>query len=265
MTILDEIVAYKIKEVEERKLLYPTKLLERSMYFETETVSLKQYILRDDLSRIIAEFKRKSPSKGIINDIDTVDRVSVWYMQAGASALSILTDEKFFGGTNQDLITARKYNYCPILRKDFVIDEYQLVEAKSIGADAVLLIAEVLEKDKLFELAKEAKKLGLEVLMEIHHEKQLEKVNQYVDLVGVNNRDLSTFNVDINNSMRIIKQIPNEFVKISESGISTAEDVVLLKQVGFNGFLIGEKFMKSDRPGKACENFIKRIKSIENE
>lgn len=260
MTILDEIIQNKRKEVEERKLLYPVQLLERSMFFKTECVSLKQYITRTDLSGVIAEYKRKSPSKGIINDTDSVERVSVWYMQAGASALSILTDEKYFGGKNEDLMTARKFNFCPILRKDFVIDEYQIIEAKSIGADAILLIAEALEKEEVLNLAKKAKSIGLEVLMEIHTEDQLEKANEFIDIIGVNNRDLKTFKVDIENSIRISIKIPSQFVKISESGISSPEDVKKLKKYGFQGFLIGENFMKSDQPGKACANFIKAIR-----
>jgi len=260
MTILDEIIQNKRKEVEERKLLYPVQLLERSMFYKTECVSLKQYITRPDLSGVIAEYKRKSPSKGIINDTDSVERVSVWYMQAGASALSILTDEKYFGGKNEDLMTARKFNFCPILRKDFVIDEYQIIEAKSIGADAILLIAEALEKDEVLTLAKKAKSIGLEVLMEIHTEDQLEKANEFIDIIGVNNRDLKTFKVDIENSIRISSKIPSQFVKISESGISSPEDVKKLKKYGFQGFLIGENFMKSDQPGKACANFLREIK-----
>ena len=212
------------------------------------------------MSGVIAEYKRKSPSKGIINDTDSVERVSVWYMQAGASALSILTDEKYFGGKNEDLMTARKFNFCPILRKDFVIDEYQIIEAKSIGADAILLIAEALEKDEVLTLAKKAKSIGLEVLMEIHTEDQLEKANEFIDIIGVNNRDLKTFKVDIENSIRISSKIPSQFVKISESGISSPEDVKKLKKYGFQGFLIGENFMKSDQPGKACANFLREIK-----
>lgn len=263
MTILDEILQNKRIEVNEKKQLYPEKLLEKSMYFNTETVSFKEYITRKDLSGIIAEYKRQSPSKGIINDSDSVERVSVWYMQAGASALSILTDEKYFGGTNQDLITARKFNYCPILRKDFIVDEYQIIEAKSIGADAILLIAEALEKEDVLKFAKKAKSIGLEVLMEIHHESELVKANEYIDVIGVNNRDLKTFKVDIENSIRISKHIPNQFVKISESGINKPEDVVKLKEYGFEGFLIGENFMKSAQPGKACDNFIKKIKQLE--
>src|SRR6187549_2619245 len=165
MNILDQIIEHKRKEVEERKSLYPAKLLEKSIYFGTQPVSMKKYIQRKDLTGIIAEFKRKSPSKGIINAHASVERTSIGYMQAGASALSVLTDKNFFGGSNEDLTIARKFNFCPIIRKDFTIDEYQIVEAKSIGADAILLIAAVLEPEDSKKLTAVAHALGLEVLL----------------------------------------------------------------------------------------------------
>ena len=168
MNILDQILAHKETEVAERKSLYPVKLLEKSIFFPTQPVSLKKYLLREDKSGIIAEIKRKSPSKGVINPHVSIERTSIGYMQAGASALSVLTDQKFFGGSNDDLMIARKFNYCPILRKDFVIDEYQIVEAKSIGADAILLIAAALAPEKLASLCAFAHTLKLEVLMEVH-------------------------------------------------------------------------------------------------
>lgn len=261
MNILETIANHKRQEVDYKKSLYPIKLLEKSIFFNTYPLSLKKYITREDLSGIIAEFKRKSPSKGIINQFDTVERVTVWYMQAGASALSILTDEKFFGGSNNDLITARKYNFCPILRKDFIIDEYQIIEAKSIGADAILLIASLLNEKKVLDFAKFAKSLDLEVILEIHNENEINSCNEFVDIVGVNNRDLKTFNTNINISKQLADIIPSNFIKISESGINSTEDVSELKKYGYKGFLIGEKFMKSSRPGKACKNFIKNLKN----
>ncbi|HHH53657.1 MAG TPA: indole-3-glycerol-phosphate synthase, partial [Bacteroidetes bacterium] len=188
MNILNKIIKEKIKEVDELKELYPVKLLERSIYFDTQAVSLKEYLKKENASGIIAEFKRKSPSKAWINKYADVEKVTLGYMQAGASALSVLTDKTFFGGSNDDLTKARKFNFCPILRKDFIIDEYQIYEAKSIGADAILLIAEVLDKTILKNLAKKSHELGLEVLMEIHSEKQLNKLNEFVDVLGVNNR-----------------------------------------------------------------------------
>lgn len=264
MNILEKIIAYKEKEVAERKALYSQKLLEQRIYFETRTVSLKKYLLRKDKSGIIAEIKRKSPSKGVINPAVSVERTSIGYMQAGASALSVLTDKEFFGGSNEDLTTARKFNFCPILRKDFIIDEYQVVEAKSIGADAVLLIAAALDPARLKELAAFAKSLGLETLMEVHNQEELDQaLNEHIDLVGVNNRDLTTFEVDLETSRILAPAIPGEFTKVSESGIYQPEQIVDLKQHGFEGFLIGEQFMKENRPEKACARFIEKLSHLE--
>lgn len=265
MDILQEIVAHKKKEVAERKKMYPIQLLEKSIYFQTPVVSLQQYLLRDDKSGIIAEFKRRSPSKGNINPYATVEKVSIGYMQAGASALSVLTDSQYFGGSNDDLTTARKFNFCPILRKEFIVDEYQLIEAKSIGADAVLLIAECLEKDQLSNLAATAKLLGMEVLMEVHSEDQLDKFCLDVDLVGVNNRDLKTFTVSIQTSLDLLDKIPEEAVKVSESGISDPTAVAQLKEAGYQGFLIGEHFMRSAEPQQACAAFIQELNQLSAE
>lgn len=264
MTILDKIVAHKRKEVEERKSLFPVKLLEQSIYFKTPTVSLKKYILRKDKSGIIAELKRKSPSKGVINKHLSIEKTSIGYMQAGASALSVLTDKDFFGGKNEDLTTARKYNFCPILRKDFTVDEYQIVEAKSIGADAILLIAAVLTAEEIKRLAAFAKSLNLEILLEVHNEKELkESLCDDITLVGVNNRDLHTFGVNIETSIQLADQIPNDFIKVSESGISDPANIMKLKKVGFEGFLIGETFMKASRPEESCADFIQQLKKLE--
>lgn len=263
MTILDKIIAHKQKEVSDRIELYPTKLLEKTIFFDTPVVSLKKYLGRQDKSGIIAEFKKQSPSKGPINLYAAVEKVSIGYMQAGASALSVLTDEQFFGGKNADLTEARKYNFCPILRKDFVIDEYQLIEARSIGADAILLIAACLEKQKLASLAKSAKALGLEVLMEIHDKSELDKLTENVDIVGVNNRNLKDFSVSIQTSLELNDDIPKEFTRISESGISDPNAVVELKRAGFQGFLIGEYFMASAEPAQTCREFIQRVARIE--
>jgi len=263
MNILDQIVAHKKKEVAERKALYPVKLLEQSIYFETPVVSLRRYIQRPDKSGIIAEFKRRSPSKGDINPYASVEKVSISYMQAGASALSVLTDSHFFGGQNEDLTEARTFNYCPILRKDFILDEYQLIEAKSIGADAVLLIAECLTRQQLAGLARTARGLGLEVLMEVHRAEQLDKLPPEVDLVGVNNRNLEDFSVRIEPSLELAEHIPAGLVKVSESGISDAQTIVQLKEAGYEGFLIGEYFMATPDPGRTCRELIQQIRHIE--
>lgn len=263
MNILDQIVAHKQKEVAERKSLYPVKLLEKSIYFETQPVSLKKYLLRQDKIGIIAEFKRKSPSKGMINPYVSIERTSVGYMQAGASALSILTDAQFFGGKNEDLTIARKYNFCPILRKDFTLDEYQIAEAKSIGADAILLIAAILSPEQIATLASFAKSLHLEVLLEVHDKEELQRsITSDIDAIGVNNRNLKDFTVNINLSKELSRHIPAEFVKVSESGISQAETIIELKSYGFQGFLMGETFMKNSRPEKACAGFIEKVQSL---
>lgn len=263
MNILDKIVAHKQHEVAESKSLVPVKRLEQSIYFENRVVSMKQYVSDPEKTGIIAEFKRKSPSKGLINGTAEVEQTSIGYMQAGASALSILTDQSFFGGQNEDLTLARRFNFCPILRKDFVIDEYQIIEAKSIGADCVLLIAAVLEPRRLQELARFAKQLGLEVLMEVHDKEELERsLNDHLDLVGVNNRNLKTFEVSLDTSLSLVEIIPSQFLKISESGISDPGTLVQLKAAGFDGFLIGENFMKHSRPHQAAYNFMNEFRDL---
>ncbi len=265
MNILDQIIEHKRKEVDERKSLFPVKLLEQSIYFKTPSVSMKKYLLREDKSGIIAEIKRKSPSKGMINPYVSIERTSIGYMQAGAAALSILTDKQFFGGSSEDLKIARHYNFCPILRKDFVVDEYQIIEAKAIGADAILLIAAALDPSRVKELNAFAHSLGLEVLFEVHKEEELYKeVIDQVDMVGVNNRDLKTFEVDITISKRLSSLIPHHVVKVSESGISDPATIIELKQFGYKGFLMGESFMKHSRPEKAAGSFIKELKRIED-
>jgi indole-3-glycerol phosphate synthase len=263
MNILEKIIADKYREVADKSSVLPIKLLEQSIYFEGKVVSMKKYVTNPEKSGIIAEFKRKSPSKGIINGLASVEQVSIGYMQAGASSLSILTDNEYFGGSNEDLKVVRKYNFCPILRKDFVVDEYQIIEAKSIGADCILLIAAALEPGKLKSLAAFAKSLGLEVLLEVHDGEELDKsLNDHIDLVGINNRNLKTFEVSLSTSFNLINKIPSNFVIISESGISDPNTMIELKKAGFDGFLIGENFMKSARPEQAAYNFIKEYRKL---
>ncbi|MDQ3047898.1 MAG: indole-3-glycerol phosphate synthase TrpC [Bacteroidota bacterium] len=258
MNILDTIIAHKQKEVAERKSLYPVKLLERSVHFNSPVVSFRKYLLREDMNGIIAEFKRKSPSKGMISKYADVERTSIGYMQAGASALSILTDAEFFGGKNEDLTTARKFNYCPILRKDFIIDEYQVIEARSIGADVIL------DPKQVKDLAAFAKSMGMEVLLEIREEAELNRINDQVDAVGVNNRNLKDFSVNVSQSFQLAKHIPDEFIKISESGLDRPETIIELREAGYKGFLMGEKFMKHSRPEIACSSFIKELNLLRN-
>lgn len=264
-TILDEIIAAKRTDLIERKSLYPIKLLEKSIYFDTSPLSLKKYLCRPELSGIIAEFKRKSPSKGEINPYAEIERTTIGYMQAGASALSVLTDEIFFDGQNQDLITARKFNFCPILRKDFIIDEYQIIEAKSIGADAILLIASALNASEIKRFGKLANSLGMEVLLEIHNEKDLEKITDEQFLIGINNRNLQQMETHLETAFELSEKLPKAMVKVAESGLKNPETIVQLKALGYQGFLIGEHFMLESRPEKACRKFIQAIKKLENQ
>lgn len=259
MHILDKIVKHKMVEVEKNKALYPIALLEKSIYFDSKPVSMSQYIKREDKSGIIAEFKRRSPSKPEINHYADVEKVTIGYMQAGASGLSILTDNHFFGGSTEDLKKARKFNFCPILRKDFIIDEYQIIEARSIGADCILLIAEILSANQVKDLSTFARNMGMEVLMELHSEVQLLKLVESIDMIGVNNRDLKSFVTDINFSIDLYNKLPEELVKISESGIHSHTDLIKLKDAGYDGFLIGEQFMVHDDPGEACKNLIELL------
>lgn len=260
MNILDKIIAHKKKEVEKRKSFYPLKELEKSVYFKSKTFSFKKALLDETKAGIIAEFKRKSPSKGVINDKAQVAETTSGYAKAGASALSVLTDTEFFSGKNDDIVSSRKLNNIPILRKDFIIDEYQIVEAKSIGADVVLLLANVLSANEIKQFATTAKWLGLEVLLEIRNKSELQSVNVLIDCIGVNNRNLKDFKVDVNQSFELADLIPKDFIKISESGIDSAQIIHELRNSGFKGFLIGETFMKHSHPEVACDKLINEIK-----
>lgn len=259
MNILDTIIQSKYKEVAQRKEQFPIKNLEKQLFFSRKTISLKQN-LAQSATGIIAEFKRKSPSKGIINDRVKVEEVTQGYASAGASGISILTDTDFFGGTSDDLRLARPHLQVPILRKDFIIDEYQIIEAKAMGADLILLIAAVLNPKQIKELAEFAHSFGLEVLMEVHNLAELQSsLNYHLDIVGVNNRNLKNFEVSINVSKDLTEHIPSEFVKISESGISEVKNIKILQEYGYQGFLIGENFMKSDNPAEMCKEFIEEM------
>lgn len=263
MNTLDKIVAYKRDEVKEAKKFYPIELLQQKIYYNAKSVSLSAYIKHEDKTGIIAEIKRKSPSEGFINQHISVEEVSIGYMQASSSALSVLTDGPSFGGSLKDLETARKFNYCPIIRKDFMLDAYQVYEAKAHGADAILLIASILSKSEAEDLAGLAHELGMEVLLEIHNQQELDShIGSYADLVGVNSRDLKTFSTNLEAATSLVSQIPADYVKIAESGIKSPEDVINLKNAGFNGFLIGTTFMKSARPEKACQKFSAQVKSL---
>ncbi len=259
MNILDTIIEQKRMEVATRKHQSPVAELEQSEYFSRQPLSLKQFLLDENKTGIIAEFKRRSPSKGWIKEDADPLVITSAYTQYGASGLSVLTDEKFFGGHNNDLLKARM-NAIPVLRKDFIIDEYQIIEAKSIGADVILLIAANLSPKRVKELASAARLLGLEVLLEIHNEQELDHICDEVDIVGVNNRNLKSFEVDIKTSVGLSGMIPADKIKISESGISDVATIKELRAHDFKGFLIGENFMKSPDPGKAFAAFVKALK-----
>ncbi|MGC1390463.1 MAG: indole-3-glycerol phosphate synthase TrpC [Bacteroidales bacterium] len=259
MTILDKIIDNKKIEVNRLSGVVAVKALERSSFFKRDTISLSEFLLDRSKTGIIAEFKRKSPSKGVINSLSKVEEVTTGYFLEGASGVSVLTDSKFFGGSIADLLTIRNKSTFPVLRKDFIIDEYQVIESKSAGADAILLIATILEKKEIEHLSKLARSLGMEVLLEIHEPSELEKLNRYINIIGVNNRNLKTFEVNTDKSEEIAEKIPGEFLKISESGISSPEIIKKLRGHGYSGFLIGEKFMCTSDPVKAFSEFVKDI------
>jgi indole-3-glycerol phosphate synthase len=260
-SILDEINAHKKIEVASAKTKVSISELMTFAAYNKPVPSFRDYIRNPQKSGIIAEHKRKSPSKGIINANVQLEEVVKGYENAGASAISVLTDEKYFGGTLSDLEIASKLVEIPVLRKDFIVDEYQIHEAKAYGAAVILLIAALLTAEEVERFAKLAHQLGMEVLFEIHNEDELSKVSAYVDVVGVNNRDLKTFNVDTNRSILLLTKIPVNFVRISESGISNPETVKMLKSEGFEGFLMGENFMKEKNPSEACSNFIRLMQT----
>lgn len=259
MNILDEIVAHKKTEVAQNKVLRPASLLEQSVHFSLASRSLAASLLAAQSTGIIAEFKRKSPSKGFIKEHADVHEITSAYTKYGAAGLSVLTDSHFFGGSEDDLLQARA-NKIPILRKDFMIDDYQVIEAKSMGADVILLIAACLSPQQVRNLAKAASSLGLESILELHAEKELGHVCDEVTMVGINNRDLKTFRVDIERSLRMAEQLPADKITIAESGIDKTEDISLFKKHGFKGFLIGEYFMRQPDTSKAFEAFVQKLR-----
>jgi indole-3-glycerol phosphate synthase len=262
MNILDTIVERKRAEVDERKKLRPLETIRADAFYTRTTISLVEGLSKPNASGIIAEFKRKSPSKGVINGrVDPVE-VTRAYQAAGASAVSILTDAYFFGGDDQDVLRARQVLDIPILRKEFIIDEYQVHEAKALGADLILLIAACLSKEEVMRLSTLARSLGLEVLLELHDEDELEHVCETIDLVGINNRSLKTFDVNIARSLRMAGQLPKDKLKVAESGIDDPAQVKLFRENGYSAFLIGENFMKTNDPGMALDEFRKEIETL---
>ena len=259
MNILDKIISDKLKEVNLKKQLIPSSQLEASALFDRPAISLAN-ALQNSASGIIAEHKRRSPSKSVINQNLSVADVATGYKNAGVCGMSVLTDGKYFGGSLNDLLLARAAVQIPLIQKEFIVNEYQIIEAKAYGADAVLLIAAILTRKEIGNFSKLAKSLNMDVLLEIHNKTELYKsIMPSLDMLGVNNRDLKTFKVSLETSKSLSQLIPDDFVKVSESGISTVEAITELKSYGFQGFLIGENFMKTTDPGQSAATFIKKL------
>ncbi|MDP4290421.1 MAG: indole-3-glycerol phosphate synthase TrpC [Bacteroidota bacterium] len=258
-TILADIISYKRKEVRERQGKNPLTLVRQCIPYSTPVTSLRQKLLKENESGIIAEFKQKSPTLGVISSNVSVATVTSGYSNAGATALSVLTDNHFFGGSLNNFSVARQHNSCPMLQKDFFIDEYQIYEARALGADVILLIAAALTIEEVKKFASLAAALGMESILEIHTADELACLCPEVSIVGVNNRDLKTFVTDLSRAEELSSLIPSEYVKIAESGIRNPGDVIRLKKAGYNGFLIGGQFMTQADPVKACADFISQI------
>ena len=260
MTILDKIVVRKKEEVAEAKAKVSLEELQKMPLFSRTCYNLKESVLNPDKTGIIAEYKRASPSKGLLNGTSTVQEVVKGYQDVGASAISVLTDKDFFQGSLDDLTAAREVLQIPILRKEFIVDEYQIAEAKAYGADIILLIAACLNSKEIETLSKYAKTLGLNVLLEVHNEEELNRsIFNSIDAIGVNNRNLKDFIVSLDHSYDLVNKIPSTFVKVSESGISDPDTITDLKKAGFNAFLIGENFMKTENPAEAIKEFVEKI------
>jgi indole-3-glycerol phosphate synthase len=258
-TILSEIISFKRKEVRERQHRNPLTLVRQCIPYSTTTVSMHKRLLQENASGIIAEFKQQSPSLGVINLNVSVAKITSGYAMAGASALSVLTDNHFFGGSLNNFSIARQHNNCPMLQKDFFIDEYQIYEARALGADVILLIAAALTREEVKAFASLAASLGMESILEIHTADELTALCPEVTIVGVNNRDLKTFITDISRAEELSSLIPAGYVKIAESGIRNPEDILRLRNAGYNGFLIGGQFMTQADPAMACADFIRQI------
>lgn len=260
MTILDKIIEEKKIEVAAAKAKVSEEDLRTYPLFNRRCYILKDSMLDPQKTGIIAEYKRASPSKGLINGTSDVKSVVIGYEKAGASAISVLTDHPFFQGSLEDLKAAREVLTIPLLRKDFIIDRYQITEAKAYGADIILLIAASLTPVEVEELSIYAKSLGLNVLLEVHNQDELQSnLFESVDAIGVNNRNLKDFTVSLEHSLDLVDQIPTNYIKVSESGISNPETIKQLKQKGYQGFLIGENFMKTSNPSRAIKEFVKEL------
>ncbi|SMG35051.1 indole-3-glycerol phosphate synthase TrpC [Sphingobacterium psychroaquaticum] len=260
MNILDKIIAKKRTEVAEAQAKVSLAELKTYPLFSRECYNLRESMLHPERTGIIAEFKRASPSKGLINGTASVAQVVKGYQDAGASAVSVLTDPDFFQGSLADLTAARQALTIPLLRKEFIIDRYQIAEAKAYGADIILLIAACLEATEIESLSIYAKSLGLNVLLEVHNEEELNRsLFNSIDAIGVNNRNLKDFSVSLEHSYDLVNKIPDRYIKVSESGISDPATITALRAAGFQGFLIGENFMRTDNPGAAIKEFVDQL------
>lgn len=259
MDILEKIVTDKKRELQLKKTVIPLMQLENSYLFQRKPLSLSER-LRNSKTGIIAEHKRRSPSKSVINQNSSVQDIAIGYMNAGACGMSVLTDAKYFGGSLDDLLLARAVVDFPLLRKEFIVDEYQVIEARAHGADTILLIGAVLSRKQIKVLSELAKSLGMDVLLEVHNEEELvNSLMPSLDMLGVNNRNLKTFEVNIETSVALSQHIPPEFVRVSESGISSVSAIKMLRELGYQGFLVGETFMKTENPGESAREFINQM------
>ena len=262
MKILETIYHKKLQEIEIKKSITSIDELQKRKHFNKDCYSLKNKFNNKEHG-LIAEFKRQSPSKGIINANADIEKTTKGYEENGAFAISVLTDEYFFGAHKTDFQIARNNTTIPLLRKDFIIDEYQIFETKAMGADVVLLIARILNVEKAKELRLLAKQLGMEVLLEIHSEEEIKSFMEIdPDLIGVNNRNLNSFEVDIKNSIQLANQLPSDIIKIAESGIESTQTLKTFIENGFKGFLIGEYFMKQSQPYQKCGELSEFLKQV---
>ncbi len=264
MSYLDTIVANKIEELKALKAQYNESYWERQPFFSRKCNSMRKSLELSDTG-IISEFKRKSPSKGYIKEEADPSVIIPGYEENGASGVSILQDKKFFAGGYEDMLAVRSKVNLPLLFKEFIVDEYQLTMAKGCGADIVLLIASVLSTDECMRLARKTHELGMETLLELHENGETDHIDENIDVVGINNRNLKTFEVDLEASIRLCHEIPDDFLKISESGISMPDTVAMLRKEGFRGFLMGENFMKTENPPLSLKRFIEQVKHLQNQ
>lgn len=264
MNILEKIKVDKEAEVSHKQQHHSISKLKTSPHYQRTPRLLSKEAAEDRHAFLIAEFKRKSPSKGIIRQGASPAAISKAYENAGANALSVLTDVRHFGALENDFLTVRSQTSLPMLRKDFIIAPYQVHETKAIGADIMLLIAAILHPEETAELASLGRELGMDILLELHDESEMGHINEYITLVGINNRDLKTFQVDLSRSIAIKSALPQHIPTIAESGLSHPDDIKILLKAGFDGFLVGESFMKSDDPGQTCRDFIDTIKEEQN-